>query len=294
MGPRDSLTSHVGPVPGPISREAGVARVPIRFGVLCAGTTLQAWQAQCVAQLLKLDDVRLALVIVDHGNAHSPALSERIRSIHVNRLLFQLYRNRFFRPRARRPVDLRATLSKAPVIHCTLAKKGRFSRYFSKEAVQAIRGYDLDFILLFSRGIFRGDILNAARYGVWSYHHDDEEKYRGGPPCFWEIYHGDPVTGAILQRLTDRLDGGIVLRKGFVRTVAHSYAGNVDAAYFKSAPWPAQVCVDIRNGRAGYLSAPPSKTRAPIFYAPTNRQMMVFALKLLRNRLARRRGGAGR
>lgn len=264
----------------------GPERRPIRFGILCNTTTLQAWQAQCVEHLLALDDVRIGLIIFDRGNVQTPPLAERVRAIDFNRHLFQLYRNHVLRPRARRPIDLRATLSGAPTLHCTLTKRGKFSRYFSPEAIWTIRGHDLDFILLFARGIFRGDILNAARYGVWSYHHDDEQKYRGGPPCFWEIYHGDPLTGAMLQRLTERLDGGIVLKKGFIRTVDHSYAGNIDAAYFESASWPAQVCVDIRQGRTDALTASPSTTRAPIFHAPTNRQLARFGLKLLRNRLA--------
>ena len=144
----------------------------------------------------------------------------------------------------------------------------------------------MDFILKFGFGIIRGEILNAARYGVWSYHHADEEKYRGSPPCFWEIYRGDNVTGAMLQRLTNRLDGGIVLKKGYFSTIKSSYAENLDQSYYESAKWPAQVCVDISNSNADYLNAAPSQTTAPILHSPTNLQMLVFALILLRNRLA--------
>jgi len=86
-------------------------------------------------------------------------------------------------------------------------------RYFNAEDVATINKKDLDFILRFGFNIIRGEILNAARYGVWSFHHDDERKYRGSPPGFWELYYRDPVTGSILQRLTDRLDGGIVLKR---------------------------------------------------------------------------------
>ncbi len=156
--------------------------------------------------------------------------------------------------------------------------------------MHAIRNFNLDFILRFAPGILRGEILSAARYGIWSYHHDDEEKYRGGPPCFWEIYNGDPQTGAILQRLTDRLDAGIILRKGFVPTIHDSYAGNINSANFESAPWPAQVCTDIRNGHAEYLDAPPSRSTAPIYYPPNNIQSLAFAMKVLLNRLTGRSG----
>jgi hypothetical protein len=42
---------------------------------------------------------------------------------------------------------------------------------------------------------------------VWSYHHGDNEFYRGGPPHFWELYEKAPLSGVILQVLTEELDG---------------------------------------------------------------------------------------
>ena len=48
------------------------------------------------------------------------------------------------------------------------------------------------------------------------------------------------VDETVLQRLTDRLDGGIVLAKGWFRTIDHSYVRNRDQAYFGSAGWPAR------------------------------------------------------
>ena len=37
------------------------------------------------------------------------------------------------------------------------------------------------FMLRVGFNIIRGEILNVPKYGVWSFHHDDEVKYRGGP-----------------------------------------------------------------------------------------------------------------
>jgi methionyl-tRNA formyltransferase len=86
-------------------------------------------------------------------------------------------------------------------------------RIFFARGHRRIRAHQLDFILKFAYGIIRGEVFSAARYGIWSYHHDDEEKYRGGPPWFWEILQGDPVTGAMLQWINTTLDGGVVLEK---------------------------------------------------------------------------------
>jgi len=139
----------------------------------------------------------------------------------------------------------------------------------------------------------RGEILRAARHGVWSFHHDDEMRYRGGPSAFWEIHRGDPHTGVILQRLTQRLDGGVVLRKRVFDTVLHSYTRNRDVGLFGGAALPAEVCRDLLAGKDEYLDGAPSASTAPIFHAPSNREMLRFAVTLgrnyLRHRIRRRR-----
>ena len=139
----------------------------------------------------------------------------------------------------------------------------------------------------FGFNIIRGDILQTARFGVWSFHHDDEQKYRGGPPCFWEIVDGDPVTGVILQRLIDKLDGGIVLKKGYFPTHFGSYSKSFDRALLGSAGWPAAVCRDIFDGSAAYVDGSPSDTTAPIFHDPTNRQMIRFVGKVASSTMSR-------
>jgi methionyl-tRNA formyltransferase len=46
---------------------------------------------------------------------------------------------------------------------------------------------ELGVLLRFGFNILSGEILTVARYGVWSYHHGDNDYYRGGPPHFWEL-----------------------------------------------------------------------------------------------------------
>lgn len=166
-------------------------------------------------------------------------------------------------------------------------RKGRHSEYFAPDDVATIREHRLDFVLRFAFGIIRGDVLQSARYGVWSFHHGDEQRYRGGPPCFWEIYRGDPVNAAILQRLTDRLDSGVVLRKGFLRTLDYSYARTIDQLYFESSEWPAYVASQIRNGIFARIDAAPSVTDAPVLLSPGNAMMLRFFFRLGRNVLRR-------
>lgn len=257
-------------------------RRPLRFGVLCTGTTFQAWQAACLERLSALGSVEPALLIVDEDST-ATSIWQRVRSLRFRNLLWDAFSLLFVGrgSRATRPVDMATSLAHVPTISCRAVKRGKFSQYFGKDDIAEIKKHNLDFILRFGFGIIRGEALKSARFGVWSFHHGDEEKYRGTPAGFWEIYKGDNVTGAILQRLTDRLDGGVVLRRGFFKTNETSYTRNRDTILLESAGWPAQVCVDIQNGNTGCLEASPSKTTAPVLHAPNNLQMILFVLKLL-------------
>ena len=60
----------------------------------------------------------------------------------------------------------------------------KFVHRFPPESLEAIRAKDLDVLIRFGFNILKGDILRSARYGVWSYHHGDNEFFRGGPPIF--------------------------------------------------------------------------------------------------------------
>ena len=264
----------------------------IRFGIMCNGTTLNAWQAQCINNLLtSVDNIEVALLIINYRSS-SPkrALFRKIKNFHPRSILFQLYKKFFFKPRATRRVSLESLFSKIPKLRCKTIKKGKYSQYFSESDINIIRKYNLDFILRFEFGIIRGEILNVARYGVWSFHPDDK-KYRGIPPCFWEIYKGDPVTGVNLQRLTEKLDSGVLLKEGFFKTVDYSHAKNLDQAYFENAKWPAEVCRDIRNNSADYLNASPSQTQAAILPLPNNFQTLFYFSKILLNFLKKKFSG---
>lgn len=257
----------------------------IRFGIMCNGTALLSWQAECLKQLLALGNIQLSLVIMNAGHRQLGFL-EKIRRFTIKKFLWSVSLPFIFRPRSYLPVDISHILSKAAVIRCRTQVHRGHAEYFSHNDVEAIRSYDLDFILRFGFNIIRGDILNACRYGIWSFHHDDETKYRGSPPCFWEIYFDDPVTSAVLQRLSERLDCGVILKKGYFRTIDCSYAKNLDRVNFESANWPAKVCMDIFNHTADYLTNQPSESKARIFHNPGNLQMLLFMLKIFRRRAA--------
>jgi hypothetical protein len=253
---------------------------------MCNGHDLAAWERQVVDRLLATPGVSLELLIIE-GQAPGQPMSVASRAARVNprRVLFTAYSKLLYKPAAIRRVSTADLQARTPARTCTVQLKGKFSQYFTEADIEAVASYELDFVLRFAYNIIRGKILATPRFGVWSFHHDDEMQYRGAPPCFWEIYRNDPVTGAILQRLTDKLDGGVVLKKGYFRTKFYSYTGTIDMVYDESAHWPAAICRQLQLDPAQLDFTTATQTSAPIYYPPTNTQFLIFAAKVLRNKV---------
>jgi hypothetical protein len=246
---------------------------------MCSGPELSGFERECLRRILEVPGVELALRIVnDAPPLTSPASSKLFKLLKVRGALWPIFQILFpwRNTAAHRRSDGSDLLGHVPEIRCAVTKKGKWSEYFAPEDVEQIRSHGLDFILKLSFGIIRGHILAVARYGVWSFHHDDPDVYRGGPPAFWEIHDAAPATGAILQRLTERLDGGVLLQRCWAPTCLSSYPENNARILWASCHMPARVCRDLLNGVGGYVDAPPIKTDAPIYRSPNNRAMLRF------------------
>ncbi len=258
----------------------------MRFGIICHGSTISAWKAVCLKKLLSLDNVELVLLIIINKNKKN-SIKEGLQKGNGKYLLWYLYNHLCIkRFSSSRPIDVSDALKTVPRIYCKPLEKGNFSVIFSDSDISTIKNYNLDFILRFAIGkIIKGRILKTPKYGVWSYHCGDDMKYRGRAPGFWEIYNNDNESGVILQRLTEKLDAGIILKKKVFETIDTSYKLNRDRLHFSSAIWPAEVCEDILYNRADYVNTPPSPSLSPIYNRPTNRQLIVFLLKIMQNRI---------
>jgi len=153
---------------------------------------------------------------------------------------------------------------------------------FSDEEVEKVKALDLDLLIRCGQGILRGDILRASRLGVVSFHHGDNKVNRGGPAGFWECYHQWPQTGFVIQRLTEELDAGEVLVRGFFGT-RYYYSLNQAHMYKKSLTHLKNLLKKVAS--SGCL---PPVDRAPapysniLFRAPNLVQCIVYGCKLLK------------
>jgi hypothetical protein len=262
----------------PITAPAAHAEDELRFAIMCNGFTFPAWQAECIRAIMDQGLAKPVGLILDGTVRDRPKrLMERLRSKRFAWNLFQRVAVNW-RATATRPVDLSLELADVPVLRCSPTKRGG-GQYFDQADVAAVRELRADFVLRFAFNIIRGEILTAARFGVWSFHHDDLDRYRGTPACFWPMHCGDSVQGVTLQRLTEGLDCGIVLDRCWLKCVQHDYAKNRDNAFMYASDLPARICRGIRAGQTAELTASPSATTAPVRTIPTAKQVVGFSVR---------------
>ena len=259
----------------------------IRFGVMLDGDAVEQWQFDTIKLLID-NSIELALII-KNGDDSKPYKSFFDKVLHYpyRQILFRIWHRYFFKPDAKRPISINPLLSFRPqrsgveksstniIQEMTVVPliKG-ISTYFTSEDIEKIKSFDLDFILRFGFDIIRGEVLTAARYGIWSYHHDDERVVRGGPPGFWEFMRKIPRNGVILQQLTDELDKGLILKRIQFDTVLHSYKFHLNRLLTESEYLPLQVAKElIVNGK---LEPELSQSKAPILHPPKNFQMLKY------------------
>lgn len=178
-------------------------------------------------------------------------------------------------------VDFRTFLPPVPIVDVTPTRK-KYVHRFQPADVEAVRELDLDVILRFGFNVIRGEILDTARHGVWSYHHGDNRFFRGGPAMFWEMYNRDDICGTILQRLSEGLDNGQVLYR--------SYAGRQDTVWLNAVRqkpyWKSTAFVE-RSLRALYRDkdawpAPENEDEnqeGKLYLTPSNVQVLTFAAR---------------
>lgn len=214
----------------------------INFGILCDAGALESWQLRSLNRLQTMADVRPALWI----DLSAPAV------------------------RIPRPAGL------ASMPSVTLMEPGADggATAISEPALERLKNQDLDFILSFLSTPCPSRLLGAARHGVWAYQFGDWTKYRGKSAGFWEFYEAEPVAAAMLVRLQLEADSVVVLREAYVRTDLLSYARTREQLLARITHWPAQLCLDLRNGVLERLTSRPLVSAARERGAPTRAQLL--------------------
>ena len=262
--------------------DSPTTRLPLRIGVLLDSFVQRNWIHQVISQIQSSDFAEVVVVIKNEAS-ESQESPGRLKSYWRNRafLLYALYgkideRRVKVTPDAFEPVDLKPLLGETPVIP-VMPEMKKYSDWFPEDALKQIREYDLDVAVCFGFRILKGEALKIARHGVWSFHHGDNLVNRGGPAGFWEVMEGLPVTGSILQILTEDLDNGRVIYRSWSPTADRlSVKANRNNLYWKSAAF---VIRKLRELADGVPVVPPENDlyrpySNRLYRMPTNRELL--------------------
>lgn len=198
----------------------------IKIGILIDGFEVRAWQFELLEFIQSHPSLAIEAIIIKNNR---PEFNNKNSSLYrisqaIDRKIFKTKEQLF------EVKDISFFKNKYDCYYINGEEK-RFSYRFLESDLNRIRELELDLLIRFGFGILRGGILNAAKNGVWSLHHGDNRINRGGPPAFWEVVNQEPVTGITLQRLSENLDGGTVIKRSFIKTNITSFHRNKTEAF---------------------------------------------------------------
>jgi hypothetical protein len=275
----------------PQFRFSPAARPPLRIGIMLDSSKPSGFFAQVIEDIQASNFAKIELLVYRRKTSAPKAPKSRLgnwserllNSTKRKRLLYEMYQ-KFDQPNQgpNHPltsVDCTDRLAGIERIEVEPIGK-KFVHRFPDDALDQIRAKNLDVILRFGFNILHGDILKAARYGVWSYHHGDNDFYRGGPALFWELPEHSPLSGVLLQVLTEELDGGLVLCKSlFTTQETLSLAKNRYVPYWGSTDMVIRKLNELHqfgweHVRQRSVPAEPYQGKRPIYRTPTNFEML--------------------
>lgn len=255
----------------------------MKIGVLIRNfNDLRNWELRIIEGIIRDDSLELSLLIKDGRKDKPNTFIKRLNRLFKSKniiggLMFTLQKKieSFLfteNPTVNRE-KLILELNKVNSIDLFPIRKG-FLDVFDLNDANKIKKYNLDILFRFEFGIIKGEILNSAKQGIWSFHHADNSVNRGGPAGFWEVVLKQPSIGVTLQKLTPELDGGFVIDKSFfnphwsyVKTNQIILEGSVNI-FFKNIK-------KLQNGKINYK-------KSPVYYNPLYKKPdFGFTLKYL-------------
>ena len=262
-----------------------ISKRRVRVALLLDSLTQPRWVSNIINEIQSSEIAEICLVIKNETTSEPQG---RLKSYWRNRnyLLYSLYNRLDERvplvgEDAFEDTDLTHRLADVPVLGLQPIMK-KFSDWFSPEAIEEIGSYDLDVAISFGFRILRGDALRIAKHGVWSYHHGDNLVNRGGPAGFWEVMEGSPISGSVLQVLSEDLDNGQVIDRSWTRTSdKFSVKGSRNNLYWRASTFVMRKLRELyENGR---VCSEPNSFRPyynRLHKMPTNAELLPNLCKL--------------
>lgn len=259
----------------------------IKVGLLVDSTDIPYWVNLMIEKINQSDYAEIVLII-KNGSAFTKNNTITKIKNNKNYFLYKIYtkiENKIYeqKPNAFEICNLTKILPNIEEL-TVIPKQTKYSDWIKDEDIKKIVEKDLDVIIRLGFRILRGDILKAAKCGVWSFHHGDNEIYRGGPAGFWEVFQNEPVTGSILQIINEELDDGKILARSYSTTDPILVKRNCNNYYMKTLSFVPRKLKELHElGKEKFLEKVNEENKNFGFYSnrlyvkPTNLEFFSLA-----------------
>ena len=262
----------------------------LRVGIMLDSYTSSAWVAKVIEDIQSSGFARVELVVLKDD-----AVQRKSSLRQWNFALFHLYeRWDYRRNKASRDAlavtDVAPLLEGVPSISIKPGSK-EVAGNISEKQVSEIGSGKLDVIFHFGFGVPCGEILGAARYGVWSFQYGDDEDGRYAP-LFRELAQSNPVSGSRLLIFADSGECRVGYQS-YASTDQASLYANRNPIYWKTAEFALRGLRELDAKGTEYIqSLPPYSERESATrrsdWTPNNLQMIFFMRRYLSRRLQAR------
>jgi hypothetical protein len=207
----------------PLYLRSTVERAPLRVGILIDGQRVPRYVAAILEDIARSNFARVEVAIVLPGESTSNRRPQA--------LLHELYM------RADRAIGgeqdplalVEPGVGLSGVETLEVRTESAATPWPSVEDLELIRRRDLDVLLRFCATRLQGEILRAARYGMWGYHFGADEDARDGTPFLQQVAERAPTRDVQLEVLEDDPAAGLVLCRSTFGT-----QGNLLLAHYRT------------------------------------------------------------
>ena len=88
-----------------------------------------------------------------------------------------------------------------------------FDDIHSEDALSHVRSLDPALGLVYGGPILKPELFTIPELGMLGIHHGKVPDYRGKKTTFWALYNGETEVGVIIQKISDKLDAGDIIRQ---------------------------------------------------------------------------------
>lgn len=257
----------------------------LRVGIVLDSYVSSAWVAKIIQDVQASGFAQIVLVVVDRDhNRHRPQKPEKFA-------LFQLYERWDYKRNkatddALESADLSSLLNGIPEIKIAAQCDGQY-KIATADEVAVVLDHNLDVLLDLGSLEFSGDLLHAARYGLWSFSPRDANGCTA-PPYWAQPFRQDAVCASALLILAGSPPEKRVLYQSFASIDQTSLYLTRNPVYWKTAVFTLRSLRELHERGAAFIESLPQDTQSLADAQPTNLSIIVFAARYL-NRWVRAR-----